>query len=371
MRTVVRRRSRLTLPMVGVLLAACASGGGGGSEATDQAPLRPNQGFDGGSQVFGGFTGVASSVLDSVIPQPRARVWDVLPSVFAELEIETPSVSPGTYQMGNPGSRLSRIEGSPRLSRYFDCGIGILGPNADTYEVTLQLLLELSSHASGGTLVRTTVDAFARPRSSSGDPIHCASQRTLEGRILALIQQRLRGSSGGEGAPVELPPMSPGRIPVAGDFLRVQCRPPDGPAPVVGQGTLIGSRDGYLQLLLDARGSTAGVPATQVVHVEIRERRSAARISGFIGMALGATAGALYGASYEEDNPRYPTFHYPKEVFIGVGGVVGGFGGLLLGRVVGSLFTSDTWYQAPPEWAIRSAGAASAPTAATNPCPTF
>lgn len=373
------RFGRLVLPVVLLVATGCASGGGGAAPSTTAIPAA-NRGFDGGTQFRDGFTNAVSSVQDSVIPESRARVWEALPGVFRTLGVETPTVNRYAFTMGNPGSRVARLEGSTRLSRFFDCGIGILGPNADTYEVTLQLLVQLATDASGGTLVRTTVDAYARPRSSSGDPIHCASQRTLERRIPELISQAI-GASGTEsseasgqgfarGASAELPPMSPGRLPTAGDHVRLQCLAGPG-SPLVGEGRYLGSGNGGVQLLLDARGNAVSVPAPRVMNVEIRERRSYARMGGIIGVLLGAAGGAYYGASYEEENPKRPKFHYGKEVFISVGGVAGALGGLLVGRITGSFFKSDTWHQAPPEWAIRSSGVTAGPTTQPPACPDF
>lgn len=365
----------LALGLVTVLGTACASGSGGAGPmgAGPDAPLPENRGFDGGTRVAGGFTMVQSSIQDSVITESPQEVWAVLPAVFETLGIGTPTNNSATLTIGDPGSRIARIEGSTRLSQYFDCGIGVLGPNADNYEITLQLIVQLGLR-EGDTVVRTTLDAYARPRTAAGDPIHCSSQRTLERRILELIDQELRPDPFGEGALAAGGASAPltGRLPVTGDVLRIECRAPGGPQPLVGQGTLLGSGNGHVLLEIDSRGQSVAVPAQNVVDIQIRERRSRSSLFGIVGALLGAGAGAYYGSTFE-DHPKYPDYHFGKEVFVAVGGVVGGLAGFALGRITGSFFTSDTWHAAPTEWAIRASGVATAPGGSIEPgvCPSF
>jgi len=342
-------------PQFGIVLlcalcGACASGGGG------TAPVVPrNPGFDGGTQVLGGFTNAVSSVRDSVVAQPRAAVWAVMPSVFETLGIETPTVDPRSFVIGNPGDRVARISGSARLSTYLDCGIGILGPNADRYEVTLQLLVQLAGYPEGGTLVRTTLDAFARPRDSSGEPIHCASQRTLERLIVDLVAAELAGG----GRATETSTLSArGRVPIAGDLLRVECLVPQARIRRVGQGLLLGAADG--DLLLDVGGGleSLAVPVAHVGRVQVRERRSAAFMVGIGGAVLGLVGGGIEGRSWYDPDAKT---HYGQGVFMTGGALAGGVAGLLVGRLIGSFIGTNAWLDAPDDWAGRYSVSTAAP----------
>ena len=348
-----------------VCVSACASGGAGAPSAPGALPA--NRGFDGGTSVAGGFTNRASSMRDSVVLEPRNRIWSVLPDVFRRLEIETPTVDAGSYTIGNPGSRVVRIAGT-RLSTFLDCGVGILGPNADRYEVNLQLMVQLGSYPTGGTLVRTTLDAYARPRDTSGDPLHCASQRTLEARIMQMIEAELSGES--------MPPtrvLAQGRVPVAGDLLRVECVSPVDQDLFVGEGTFLGANGGDLLLGIGRGSQNVGVPVVNLGSVQVRERRSQSRVAGFFGALLGGVGGGFVGKGWYD--PENEKLHYPSGVFMTAGVLLGGISGYLTGRIVGSFIKTNVWIDAPQDWALGYSGETVAPgpaaAAGAIDCPSF
>jgi len=130
---------------------------------------------------------------ETVIPATPLEVWSTLFSVFETLEVETRLVDIGALLIGNPGYRARRIEGR-RLSTYLECGSGPGRPNADQYEVTLQLMVQLEGGPNGGTIVTTLLDAYAKSRSVSGNAIHCSSRGRLEPRIVELINLELTGA---------------------------------------------------------------------------------------------------------------------------------------------------------------------------------
>ncbi len=118
---------------------------------------------------------------------PMDSVLLGLPQVYDMLGIPDYGVNPEGTQYGNPSFRARRIEGK-RLSRYIDCGMGVTAvPNADDYQVTLMVLSRVSAADEGGTMVVTTVDATAKPRAVSGNPVHCQSNGTLETRLADLL----------------------------------------------------------------------------------------------------------------------------------------------------------------------------------------
>ena len=124
------------------------------------------------------------------VPASLPSVWGSLPSVFEALEIEVTHSEASTGTMGNRGFRARRVEGE-RMSAWLDCGRGLVRANADTYEVTLSIVVQLLAAAEGETLVRTTVDAYARDRSLSAGSVHCLSWGALERRVGELIAERL------------------------------------------------------------------------------------------------------------------------------------------------------------------------------------
>jgi hypothetical protein len=120
------------------------------------------------------------------------EVWAALPAVFEQLEIDVTRQDPSAGVIGNDGYRARRIEGQ-RMSRYVDCGLGPTRSNADEYDVTLAVLVRVSSGEEGGTLVTTSLDAFAKDRAVSGNSVHCTSYGTLERRIGMLVTEKVEG----------------------------------------------------------------------------------------------------------------------------------------------------------------------------------
>lgn len=382
---------RLPLPVLAcVAVTACASGGAspGGAPAPSAAPAAtpavaptspadgasvddlppvedvprsadvPTVGaFDGGS-VRLGFSGEASSVRDTVLQEPAIRIWAVLPDVFRTLGVPARKVDPATYTIGLETRRVARIEGG-RLSAHLECGNGILGPNADHYDVTMTLMVQLMRNAGGGTLVRTTLDAYARPRSVSGDPLHCASSRTLERRVVELVLLELSGV-----ATTPASVAARGRIPVTGDHLRVECVSPTDPTEQVEEGRFLGTDRERLVLGVGSSGSVVAVPAANVTSVLVRERRSRSQLVGLLGAVAGGVTGGLWGSNWYDsreggvryDRGRYSSVHYGKGVYATVGALGGGIAGYFLGRIGGSFIHTDTWLDAPADWTLRFTG---------------
>ena len=125
----------------------------------------------------------------TTLPASLTSVWAVLPAVLDRLEIDVSHVDAAAGIIGNTGYRARQIEGV-RMSRWLDCGRGPLRANADAYDVTLTVLVQLVP-ASNGTTVQTTVDAYARDRSTSGGPVHCVSWGSLERRVPELVLEQL------------------------------------------------------------------------------------------------------------------------------------------------------------------------------------
>jgi hypothetical protein len=123
---------------------------------------------------------------------PAERVWAVLPAVFRELQLEADLVDRRILLIGVTNLRLRRIAGdSP--GRFVDCGQGISGNYADTYDVYLTLRTQAVRAGTDGTEIWIHLDAAARSGSNSGNVLACSSRGTLEARIVELIQERLAG----------------------------------------------------------------------------------------------------------------------------------------------------------------------------------
>lgn len=171
------------------LLGAAACGGGSGPAATD-APMSPRSTLRVGSAApIEMYTEAGRGSM--TVPMPADSVWEVLPEVFEALEIPVTRRVPSPREMGNLGFVARRVEGK-RMNAWVDCGSNLSGQLANLYEVTLSIVVRLQEAEAGGTLVQTVVDAHGRPRSTSGNQVHCQSRETLEERVGQLVVEKLR-----------------------------------------------------------------------------------------------------------------------------------------------------------------------------------
>lgn len=131
-----------------------------------------------------------STVGERAVAATVSEVWAVLPAVFEQLEIEITTVEPAEGVMGNASYRARRIEGR-RMSDFLDCGRMMGREYADSYSVTLGVLVQLVTSPDGHTLVRTILDAYARDPSMNSASVHCITWGSLERRIGDLVVERL------------------------------------------------------------------------------------------------------------------------------------------------------------------------------------
>jgi hypothetical protein len=257
-----------------------------------------------------------------------------------------------SFVIGNEGWRATAIHGT-RLSAFLQCGSGITGPNADSYEVMMRLLVQLEAPAPAETLVRIVLYASARPRATSGALLSCASPGTLEGRIVRLIGERLAQPEGAEGG--GLGPTSLGgalaipagaRLPRVGDVLRVGCAAPAEEVRV-GEGAFRGVAPGALTLGVGPRRLSVVVPTERVRTIQIRERHTRTRLGAVVGAVAGLAAGAYAGNAAYDPAARN---HYGQGTITAIGAVLGGMAGAGLGAIGGWLIREDEWIDVTPAW---------------------
>lgn len=172
-------------------LAGCASGG---ATPPPQAPITDaSAGAMSTTRVSAGSTAGAiefRTTSDAVagskveVPASAEKVWNALPEVYAGLGISLNTVLSDSKTLGLQSGRLSRRLGKMPLSRYIDCGIDATSlPNADSYAVTLTALSRVNAATPTSSTVVTQVMASARPASTSGSTLACATTGRLEEAI--------------------------------------------------------------------------------------------------------------------------------------------------------------------------------------------
>lgn len=136
-------------------------------------------------------TATSVSNVNTTVAYSVDRVWRVLPGAYSSLGIPIQMLDPKAHQVGNEGFKTRRVLGTTPLSRYIDCGLTQIGPNADSYDVVLTILSQLQSAPNGGTTIVTTVESSARPATYSQEYSRCSSKGVLEARLTDSLVARL------------------------------------------------------------------------------------------------------------------------------------------------------------------------------------
>jgi hypothetical protein len=127
---------------------------------------------------------VATSGLSSrEFAAPLDKVWKVMPAVFDSLSVPVALLDPKTHAIGNRGFKVRGKLGKVGLARYIDCGTTQIGPNAESYDVTLTLTTTLASTTGGATAMTIDFEASAKPMAFSQEPFRCSTKGNLEQRV--------------------------------------------------------------------------------------------------------------------------------------------------------------------------------------------
>ncbi|HEV8447931.1 MAG TPA: hypothetical protein VGQ44_13960 [Gemmatimonadaceae bacterium] len=114
---------------------------------------------------------------------PLDKVWRVLPAVFDSLSMPVSFLDPSTHSVGNRGYKVRGKLGKVGLARYIDCGTTQIGPNAESYDVTLTLNTTLTKTGEGATAMTIDFEASAKPMAFAQEPFRCSTKGTLEQRV--------------------------------------------------------------------------------------------------------------------------------------------------------------------------------------------
>ncbi|GMV07822.1 MAG: hypothetical protein AMXMBFR53_40970 [Gemmatimonadota bacterium] len=174
-----------TFSVLLVLLAACAPA------RTDSTPLpagRPPTIVETDITTEVTVPPSRAIVTDSVLAPPETA-WRALKRAWADLGIEAAETSEAELWLSNPRFVVTRrLSGQP-LSKYLECGSGMLGPFADRYRIQMSIRSGIVTDGAGGSRVSTYIEAVGQNREgSSNTTVMCSSNYRLE-RELA---QRVR-----------------------------------------------------------------------------------------------------------------------------------------------------------------------------------
>jgi len=142
----------------------------------------------------GGTAALTTSAVANVatVVMPLETVWRAMPFVFDSLTIPVTAIDQKGHSIGNGDYHIRRRLGGESLRTYLNCGNTQGALNSETYDIRLSVIAQLSGETPTLTVITTTVQAMARPVSTSGDFIRCSSTGALEARLGNIVAAQLR-----------------------------------------------------------------------------------------------------------------------------------------------------------------------------------
>ena len=171
-----------------VLLAACASGGSSSAPPPASSIVRVQSAVGGGGSMT---VSMSDGVSQRKVAASPDQVFKLLPLILDSLGIPLSTVDAAKRTIGNTGFNVRGKLKGVSLSRYIDCGGATqMGPNADSYSINLQFMVEVHPADAGSTVI-TTLQAMGKPLNFAQDYSTCSSKGNLESRVVEMVAAKL------------------------------------------------------------------------------------------------------------------------------------------------------------------------------------
>jgi hypothetical protein len=125
------------------------------------------------------------------IQAPQPAVWRALSAAYADLGLPAPVLDNGRYVAAVQHHRVAFRLGQERLSRFFECGMGPTGLNADQRALRISLHVAVLPESGGVTPVEIRAEAVSQStEGASTRSLPCSSSGLLEQRLTTALQLR-------------------------------------------------------------------------------------------------------------------------------------------------------------------------------------
>ena len=124
---------------------------------------------------------------------PYGKVFTAAVAAFDEMKIVVDMRDSLRGVVGNLAIKKSSSFAGAQLSRWFNCGQGMTGPNADNFRLYIAIAALLDRVASNNrTAIRVAMVAGAQDmQGNAKDAVACGSSGALELKILDAVKKRL------------------------------------------------------------------------------------------------------------------------------------------------------------------------------------
>lgn len=120
-----------------------------------------------------------------------ARVWELLPSVYAALGLDGQVFDDARRIYGQPQTTVRRRLADTPISQYLNCGTRAGMANVDSYNIRITIRTQVQPNGDDASTIRTQVDASGRSPSGSDHWVTCGTTNRLERRIETMLVNRV------------------------------------------------------------------------------------------------------------------------------------------------------------------------------------
>lgn len=123
---------------------------------------------------------------------PYAAAWAAAERVFYELKISTDKRDSAQGVLAATRYTKSSNMAGQAMSRFMNCGMGMTGPNADHYRISMAVAVLLTPISPTRTRIGVGLAASGmNMQGASTDPVMCGSSGRLESDFLARFKKAL------------------------------------------------------------------------------------------------------------------------------------------------------------------------------------
>ncbi|HVT39532.1 MAG TPA: hypothetical protein VHE78_10835 [Gemmatimonadaceae bacterium] len=169
---------------------ACASQGSSSPDVS-VVPMSDRIVSGGGSSLTIGSSATTVGIRTDLAATPDAA-FRALQAVYDDLKIPIADLSPTDRVAGNQQFKARRrIVGVPMQS-YFDCGGTPGQPNAETFDIVITVMSNVTAARNDASTLTTRATAIASdPGHGQGNQLRCSTTGELEARIAKLVREKL------------------------------------------------------------------------------------------------------------------------------------------------------------------------------------
>jgi hypothetical protein len=181
-------RSARPIPLLLIFTAACASSPGQTSLDTRVTPMTAGLLPTSSGTLDVGATAEVTAIA-TALPIAPDSAYKLLRATYAKLDIPVARDDSSRRSLGNEGLKARRQLGGLTMQSVLDCGEQIGLPNAETWDIQMDILSYIVPDGRGGSQLWTRIQATGHDPSVSGrDMTPCTTRGELEAKIGNLVK---------------------------------------------------------------------------------------------------------------------------------------------------------------------------------------